>query len=99
MLNKRYLKTKDEYEVTFEFADQTAKEVALVCEANNWEPVRMSRRKKDGVFYTKMRLPSDGRYQFRYCVDGEHWVNDDAADAYVPNEHGSQNSVVLTASA
>ena len=24
------------------------------------------------------------------------WVNDNAADAYVPNEHGSTNSVVET---
>jgi 1,4-alpha-glucan branching enzyme len=96
MLHKRYLKTKNEYEVTFEHADESATTVALVCEVNNWQPILMSRRRKDGVFYTKLRLPVDGRYQFRYLVDAERWANDEAADAYVPNELGSENSVVAT---
>jgi 1,4-alpha-glucan branching enzyme len=96
MLHKRYLKTKNEYDVTFEHADETASKVVLLCEANNWQPIPMRRRRKDGVFYTKLRLPADGRYQFRYFVDGERWANDEAADAYVPNEHGSENSVVAT---
>jgi 1,4-alpha-glucan branching enzyme len=97
MLQKRYLKSKNEYEVTFEHADEAANKVALVSEVNDWQPIPMSRRRKDGVFYAKLRLPAGGRYQFRYFVDDERWVNDEAADAYVPNEHGSQNSVVSTA--
>jgi 1,4-alpha-glucan branching enzyme len=99
MLNKRYYKTKNEYEITFEFADAEAQEVALVCEANNWQPMPMTRRKKDGIFYAKMRLPGDGRYQFRYFIDGSRWANDENADAYVTNEHGTENSIVSTASA
>jgi 1,4-alpha-glucan branching enzyme len=98
MLHKRYIKSKNEYEVTFEHAAPNANRVALVSEANHWQPIAMSRRRKDGVFYTKLRLPADGRYQFRYFVDDERWVNDDAADAYVPNEHGGENSVVSTTS-
>jgi 1,4-alpha-glucan branching enzyme len=98
MLHKRYLKSRNEYEVTFEHSDPAADRVALVSEVNNWQPVPMSRRRKDGVFYAKLRLPADGRYQFRYFVNNERWANDDAADAYVPNEHGSENSVVSTAS-
>jgi hypothetical protein len=34
-------------------------------------------------------------YQFRYLVDGETWLNDPAADKYVPNPFGSENSVVI----
>ena len=93
MLKKKYVKTKDEYEVTFELPAD-AKEVTLVCDANGWEPVNM--KKSKGVFAAKMRLPANGSYQYRYLVDNSEWVNDEAADKYVANEHGTTNSVVET---
>jgi 1,4-alpha-glucan branching enzyme len=95
MLQKKYVKSKDEYEVTFAYDANGAKHVELVCEANGWEPLAM-KRNKQGAFQTKVRLPKDSRYQFRYRVDESKWVNDEAADAYAPNEHGSINSVVET---
>jgi len=96
MLKKKYFKTSDECEVTFEYKNDSVDNVALVSEVNNWKPVKMKKRSKDGVFYTKVRLPNEGQYQFRYLLEGENWENDEAADAYVANEHGSENSVVMT---
>jgi 1,4-alpha-glucan branching enzyme len=96
MLKKKYFKTKDECEVTFEYDAEGAKTVALVSELNGWDPIKMSKRKKDGAFTTKVRFPKNGEYQFRYLVDGENWDNDSEADAYVANEHGSENSIVST---
>lgn len=98
MLQKKYLKTKDECEVTFAYTADDAKEVQLVGEFNQWTPIPM-KKDKSGTFRTKVRLPKEGRFQYRYLVDGEIWTNDEAADAYVPNEHGSDNSVVETISA
>ena len=95
MLKKKYFKTKDVCEVTFEH-EVEAKEVALVAESNDWQPIEMKKRRKDGVFYTKVRLPNDGRFQYRYLLNNDSWSNDTAADAYVPNEYGSDNSVVIT---
>jgi 1,4-alpha-glucan branching enzyme len=96
MLKKRYFKTSDDCEVTFEFSSEGADKVALVTEANGWEPVKMKKRRGDGVFYARMRLPKDGRYQFRYFINGESWANDPEADGYAGNEFGEENSVVLT---
>lgn len=96
MLSKRYLKNKNEVEVTFEFENTEVDSVALVCDAQNWEPIAMSRRRKDGTFYAKVRFPSNGAVQFRYLLDGERWENDAAADAYWPNEFGGDNSVAFT---
>jgi 1,4-alpha-glucan branching enzyme len=95
MLKKKYFKTKEECEVTFEVLAE-AKSVALMAESNGWEPVTMKQRKKDKVFFTKVRLPNEKQYEFRYLIDGASWENDEAADAYVPNEFGSENSVVRT---
>jgi 1,4-alpha-glucan branching enzyme len=94
MLQKKYIKSKDEVEVTFAYDANGARTVELVCEANGWQPLAM--KKSKGAFQTKVRLPKDGRYQFRYRVDENQWANDEAADAYWPNEHGSTNSVVET---
>lgn len=97
MLKKKFFKTKDECEVTFEFAADNAEQVALFSDATNWEPVTMART-KEGTFRTKLRLPKGGQYQFRYLVNNEVWQNDETADAYWRNEHGSDNSVVFTSS-
>ncbi len=96
MLKKKYVKSKDEYEVTFELPSE-AREAVLVCEANGWQPVEM--KKSKGTFTVKLRLPANGRYQYRYLINNSEWVNDNAADASVVNEHGSTNSVVETYSA
>lgn len=97
MLKKRFFKTKDDCEVTFEFANDDAQKVDIVGEFNNWEPVSMKKAKKEGSpFRAKIRMPKDGEFQFRYLVDGENWANDNDADAYRPNEYGEENSVVFT---
>lgn len=95
MLKKRFFKTKDECEVTFEFEDEQASKVAVVCEANNWQPVEMDQL-KSGPFKARVRLPIDSRFQFLYLVDGERWVPDVEADGLVINEFGGRNSVVNT---
>ena len=96
MLQKKFFKTNDLCEVTFEYKVE-AQKVALVSESNDWQPVEMKKRSKDGVFYTKMRLPKDNEFQFRYLVDTDSWANDPAADKFVANEFGGENSVVVTA--
>ncbi len=96
MIKKRFFKTKDEVEVTFEYEGaEGVDSVSLVSEHNNWQPVDMPQLKR-GAFQIKERLPKNGRFQFRYLVNGEMWLNDDEADDYVDNEHGSKNSVIDT---
>ena len=95
MLKKKYLKTKGQYEVTFEFNRDGAEKVALVCENNNWQPVEM-KKAKSGAFSAKVRFPAGKQYQFRYLINNQTWDNDEAADSYIPNQHGSDNSVLST---
>ena len=98
MLAKRFFKTKEEVEVVFEIDPPGVDHVELVCEDLGWEPVPMKRADRGkGPFRTRIRFPRDRQIQFRYIFNGQHWENDDNADAYWPNEHGSENSVVDTA--
>ena len=41
-----------------------------------------------------MWLEAGRQYRFRYWLDNERWENDWAADAYLPNPFGSEDSVV-----
>ena len=97
MLSKRYFKTIDEVEVTFEMERPDAAKVEWVADATGWSPMEMKRSNRGkGPWKLKVRLPKDRPVQFRYRVDEAEWDNDDAADAYWPNDMGSDNSVVLT---
>jgi hypothetical protein len=56
------------------------------------------RRDADGGFSVTVELEVGRAYRFRYLLDGVRWENDWAADAYVPNSYGEDDSVVdLTA--
>jgi 1,4-alpha-glucan branching enzyme len=97
MITKKFLKTKDVCEVTFEYANESAAEVALVGDFNDWQPLTMKQAKKAGSpFRIKARMPKNADYQFRYYVDRAYWANDDRADTYWPNKFGEDNSVVNT---
>ena len=96
MLNKKYSKDKKTCKVTFELpAEVGAKSAHLHGDFTGWEkaPKKM-RRYEDGSFKVSVTLDAKKRYQFRYLLDGERWENDWQADAYVPNEFGSEDSVV-----
>lgn len=96
MLSKKFFKTKAEAEITFEFTRSDAEFVELVADFNDWKPVVMKFNKKEKTFKTKVKLPKDGSYHFRYLINGSDWENDQSADQLTHNEFGSQNSVVMT---
>lgn len=96
MLIKKFFKTKQEAEVTFELNIAQANKVQLVAEFNDWQPLDMRFIKKDKTYRAKVRLPKGQQFHFRYLIDDEIWENDHQADAYIPNDFGSENSVVNT---
>jgi len=96
MLNKRFFKTKEEAEITFECDYQHADKIELVAEFNDWQPVEMQFVKSRQIFKSKHRLPMNKQFQFRYLIDGEVWENDKQADGYLANEFGTENSLVST---
>ena len=49
MINKRFFKTKDEVEVTFELAaEQVGQSVAIVADFLDWQPTEMKKVAKWG---------------------------------------------------
>ena len=95
MIKKRFFKTKNECEITFELDRPKATSAELLTSAAGWEPVTM-RRSKGGPFRAVVRVPVGARTEFRYRVDGTHWVDDPTADDRVANRFGTMNCVVDT---
>ncbi len=94
MLKKTYGK-QGKCRVTFKLpADVNANEATLCGEFNDWNadkhPMKVL---KDGSFSLTVSL-DPGDYRFRYLLDGQRWENDWAADAYVPNTYGTDDSLV-----
>jgi 1,4-alpha-glucan branching enzyme len=96
-MKKSYTKTGRSCRVTFELPAQVdADTVALCGEFNEWDAAKHPmKRRKDGSFSITISLKPGNEYRFRYLVDGERWENDWDADKYVPNEFGTEDSVIV----
>jgi 1,4-alpha-glucan branching enzyme len=97
-MKKSYTKSGDKCRVTFELPpDADASSVYVVGEFNDWDKrAHPLKRRKDGRFSRTIYLDAGEQYRFRYWVDDERWENDWEADQYVPNEFGTEDSVVVT---
>jgi len=74
---------------------EKALQMNLVGDFNNWSIVETPMQQgPDTTWSVALSLESGRDYQFRYLVNGTEWHNDWAADGYLPNEFGSDNSVV-----
>ena len=96
-MKKSYTETGRSCRVTFELPSQVnAQTVALCGEFNQWDPTKHPmKRRKDGSFSLAVALKPGNEYRYRYLLDGEAWENDWAADRYVPNTFGTEDSVVV----
>ncbi len=96
MLKKNYSKTGSYCRVTFKLPSDVMAESAAICgDFNEWSPeANPMKRLKNGDFSATVSMPAGQSYRFRYLLDGDRWENDWEADSYVPNEHGSEDSLV-----
>ena len=98
-LAKQFLKSKPVCKVTFELASEQVQgnQVLLLGDFNNWDSEGTQLKKqKNGNYKATLEFPVGNDIQFRYLVDGESWINDDAADKYVPSGVSADfNSVVV----
>ena len=82
--------------VTFTLPNSTwAGAVRLVGDFSGWNRTSHPlQRDRDGHWCITTDLDLGRAYQFRYLRDGEEWMNDNQADAYGSNLHGSSNSAI-----
>ncbi len=96
MLVKNLSKTGKKCRVTFKLpADVNSDTVALTGEFNEWDSAAHPMKQlKDGSFSVSMWLATGRTYRFRYLLGDGRWENDWEADGYLPNEHGTEDSII-----
>ncbi len=99
MIQKQFIKSAKTTKCRLTFTlpeDIWADEVYLVGNFNGWdETTHPLRQANNGEWRIVVDLAVGAEYQFRYLCDGE-WFNDNEADGYSVNPHGSHNSIVNT---
>ncbi len=100
MIDKTFIEIdhKPMAQVTFSVPDGLwASALYLVGDFNDWHKTSHPfERDGAGGWTITIHLEIGHAYQFRYCCEADHWLNDPHADAYVYNIHGSDNFVVVT---
>ena len=71
-----------------------AERICVVGEFNAWCPTANPMHVEGDELVTEIVLQAGRTYRFRYLLDDERWENDWAADNYVPNEFGGDDSVL-----
>jgi 1,4-alpha-glucan branching enzyme len=97
MITKSYSKTGRSCRVTFKIPPEQAKAqaAAVLGDFNGWNAdLHPMEKRKDGSFSATVTVETGRPYRFRYLLDGRHWTNDEAADALVPNQFGTEDSVL-----
>lgn len=97
MIKKEFTPKRAVCKVTFSIpADWAESKAEVAGEFNDWTPGAESLKKKKDRWETTVRLKPGSEYRFRYLLDGKRWENDDAADMYIANDFGSEDSVLIT---
>ncbi len=96
MLRKSYSKTGRMCRVTFNLPEEVKATTASLCgEFNEWNPTaHLMKKLKNGGFSATISLEAGKTYRFKYLLDGQRWENDWAADGYLPNRYGTEDSLV-----
>ena len=95
MITKEFTPKRTVCKVTFSIpAAWAEKNVQLVGDFNDWDEDSDAMEKRGEMWTITLRLKPDTRYRFKYLIDNDNWENDDAADEYVENIFGSDDSVL-----
>lgn len=95
MISKEFTPKRTVCKVTLSLPEEWAQEEVVVAGSfNDWDTTTEKLEKKKGKWTTTIRLKPENEYRFKYLIDGERWENDDAADQYVQNDFGTDDSVI-----
>lgn len=95
MIQKTYLKTKDQCKVKFTLNLPDAETVEILGLNGDWNtPIRMN-KKKGGMFESVQTLQRNTQHEFKYLVNGTDWRNDPDADGETPNDYGGTNALLV----
>ncbi len=96
MLKRRRISGSNTVKVSFILtADDSRLPASVVGDFNDWDPESDPMvRRSNGTFSAVVSLVAGATYRFRYRSADGTWFNEEAADGYEANVHGSTDCLV-----
>lgn len=80
----------------FVFHDDSANSVSVAGDFNGWSRVATPlKRNGSGLWSTEIAAPETGRFEYKFIVNGQRWIEDPANGMKVPDKFGGLNSVFV----
>jgi 1,4-alpha-glucan branching enzyme len=80
--------------ITFSLSIDTATEVALAGDFNNWSQTSHPMKKNKNDVWEKIIMLDIGRYEYKFLVDGR-WQSDPRNAQVCKNSFGTTNNVLM----
>lgn len=80
----------------FVFHDDDAKSVSVAGDFNGWNQLATPlERDGSGLWSTEIAVPHSGRFEYKFIVNGQRWLEDPSNGMKAPDNHGGLNSVLV----
>jgi serine protease AprX len=80
----------------FVFHDDDAKSVAVAGDFNGWNQRETPlKRNGSGLWTTEILVPRAGRFEYKFIVNGQRWLEDPSNGMKAPDSYGGLNSVLV----
>ncbi|HSE18875.1 MAG TPA: S8 family serine peptidase [Pyrinomonadaceae bacterium] len=80
----------------FVFHDDEAASVAVAGDFNGWNQLATPlKRNSSGLWTTEIEVPRAGRFEYKFVVNGQRWLEDPSNGMKAPDSYGGLNSVIV----
>jgi len=80
----------------FVFHDDNAQSVSVAGDFNGWSQVATPLKRNDsGLWFAEIIVPAAGRFEYKFIIDDQRWIEDPSNGMKAPNNYGGLNSVIV----
>jgi len=80
----------------FVFHDDSAHSVSVAGDFNEWSEVATPlKRNESGLWSTEIKMQRTGRCEYKFIINGQHWLEDPNNGMKAPDNYGGLNSVLV----
>jgi serine protease AprX len=79
----------------FTYHNDSAERVTLAGDFNNWNAGSIDfKKEKNGIWRAEIAIPAQGRYRYKFIIDGTRWIDDPGNGMKETDYYGGFNSIV-----
>ena len=80
--------------LVFVFHDDRANSVSVAGDFNKWGHTSL-KRNGSGLWSTEIAVPRTGRFEYKFIINGQRWIEDPSNGMKAPDNFGGLNSVIV----